>query len=393
MGTVSQLKKNNVLRVLQTIRSNSTGITRPELAIKTGLTGTTVQNIINELEEKGVVLSEGAAVSIGGRKAQKFVINPRYSYLISVYMRVNKVVIGLYDYTINLIEKEHCKIDLSSNTVEETVLQISEMITALLTRKGISKSEVAGIGFSVPGPVDFERGVVITIRGYNRWTNISLKERLEKLLNIPTYVDKDVNSCVSFLKWIHAPGLIPNMLYISIEDGIGAALMINGTVYRGNHGIAGEIGHLTVDNNTTLCACGNKGCIETVASDFAIMDRVRKEMNMPRTPDMDDVIKMATEGNTAVKNILREAVVPLSVMIRNTFLMYDPDEVFINCLWLQKNQDLFFELIDNLHDSTSLIGNSDLNISLIDIPNFGLKSAAAIVATHEIESPDSSVFK
>jgi predicted NBD/HSP70 family sugar kinase len=159
--------------------------------------------------------------------------------------------------------------------------------------------------------------------------------------------------------------------------------------------MVGEIGHITVTGNGKKCKCGNYGCLETVSSDFAIIDRARNELGIKgKNPIMiDGLIEMANNGNKKMEMIFSDAADYLSISIRNVFAMYDPDEIVINCRWLLRKKDLYFKLMDSLYDDNNLIDRRNAAIKMVDIDDFGFKSAAAIVATHEMESMDSSVFK
>jgi predicted NBD/HSP70 family sugar kinase len=183
------------------------------------------------------------------------------------------------------------------------------------------------------------------------------------------------------------------MLYFSVEDGIGAAVMFNGKVQRGNHGMVGEIGHTTVRENGKLCACGNYGCLETISSDIAIIDQACSILNVKKEKiNIDKLVEISNDGDKRIEKDFIEAAKCLAITLRNTFAMYDPDEIAINCRWLLGKKDLYFKMIDSLYDNNNLIDRRNTTIRMIDIDNFGLRSAAAIVATHEMESMESTIF-
>lgn len=394
MGNNSQLKRENVLRVLQWVKAGENGITKPELTAATDLTNTTIQNIIAELEQRGVVVCEGVSASNGGRKAQRYALNRSYRYLVGVYLRTNRITVGVFDYNISLLHKSTLRANLSERSVEETIRIIVEQVLEALRNWEIPKGLVAGIGINVPGPVDYEHGRVLTLRGYPGWKSIPLKDQIGRMTGIPTFVDKDVYSGILLLKWNRTPDTAQNMLYISVEDGIGAAVMVDGKVFRGNHGVAAEIGHIALRGNNKRCACGNIGCLETMASDFALLDQARQQglIAPDQEASIEDLIALAQSGNSAMQAIFEETVACLAVTLRNTYVMYDPDEIAINCRWLQAQQQLYYKLTDSLYDDNNLIDRRSVAIRILDIHDFGLKSAAAIVATHEVESMDSSVF-
>ena len=394
MGTNSQLKKENILQVLQFVNNKDNGITKRDIATHTGLTITTIQNIISDLEQIGVVNCFGVSSNTGGRKAQYYGINSNYRYLVGVSLRTDRISVGIFDYTINLLHSKSNTLLLSEKSVEEVIHVIADMVNDSLVESGISKTMIVGIGINIPGPVDYENGRVIAIRGYPKWKNIALRDMVASLTGLSVYVDKDTYSCLSLLNWQKIPGGAVNVMYIVIEGGIGAAVMFNGKIIRGNHGVVAEIGHITVQENGKRCACGNYGCLETISSDFAVISRARAELRIPpqKQVTIDELVVRSNEGDKKLERIFEEAAMCLSVTIRNVFAMYDPDEIFINCRWLSQKKTLYFKLLDSLYDDNNLIDRRNVLIKMIDIEDFGLKSAAAIVAATEIESLNSSIF-
>lgn len=393
MSNARQLKKENMRSVIQVIR-NSDAFTKPEIAQATGLTGATVHSIILELEERGLLDKCGFSCSNGGRKAQLYKVANDYRYVVGIALRTNKIVIGIFDFCMKMLCERSYEWTLGDHSVEETVHAMNDFFLELVEENGLNRDKIVAVGVNVPGPVDYRTGRIFSLRGYSKWHNINLADELGRLMGMRVLVDKDVNSGILLIKQLEKSPSDANMLYISVEEGIGAGIMINGEIYRGNHGVAGEIGHTTVQENGEKCNCGNIGCLELVSSDFAIIRKARAILGLTEEEKftVEEAMERSRGGEKDIEEVFVTATKYLATTIRNSFMLYDPDEIFIRCKWLELNKKLFFKLIDDLYDENTLIDRGNIKISLVNEERFVLKSAAAIVWNYELESLDSDTF-
>lgn len=391
MSNATYLKKENIKQVVLAIINNDL-ISVPRIAQITGLTGATVHGITTKLEAQGSLAKCGLSSSNGGRKAQLYTLNKDYKYLASISIRTNKIAVGIFDFKMNLIFKDVSYKDLGDTSVEETIHHIYSFLDKTIKESRVDYNKIASVGINVPGPVDYLAGNVVALRGYPKWHNINLAYQMEQLIGIPVYIDKDVSSGLMLIKQLYKCQNNSNMIYISIDGGIGAGIMIGGQSYRGNHGVAGEIGHITVQENGERCNCGNTGCLELVSSDYAIIKKSKKILHIPDEQyfSIDDAIQKYKDGCSEIKDVFIEATMYLATTIRNSFMIYDPDNIYIRCKWLEFNKALFFKLIDELYDNNTLIDRGDIKISLIQEDDFVLKSAAIIAWNNELRSIDTS---
>ncbi len=391
MSNATYLKKENIKQVVHAIINNEL-ISVPKIAQVTELTGATVHGITSKLEAQGVLSKCGYSSSNGGRKAQLYTLNKDYKYLVGISIRTNKIAVGIFDFKMNLICKSEAYRDLGEKSVEETIHHIYSFLDKTIKESRVDHNKIASIGINVPGPVDYLAGKVIALRGYPKWHNINLAYQLKQLVGIPVYIDKDVSSGLLLIKQIYKCQDNSNVLYISIDGGIGASIMTGGQIYRGNHGVAGEIGHTTVQQNGERCNCGNIGCLELVSSDYAIIRKSKKILGIPDKQNfsIDDAIQKYKEGCSEINDVFIEATMYLATTIRNSFMIYDPDDIYIRCKWLEFNKTLLFKLIDELYDNNTLIDRGDVKISLIQEENFVLRSAAIIAWNNELHSIDTS---
>lgn len=394
MRNTTELKKENLRNVISALRTREE-ITKPEIAKMTQLTTVTVNNLVAQLEQVNLIRKAGLSTSNGGRKAQVYTLNREYGYICGISLRVDRIVIGLFDFDMKmLLQKEHPWL-LDQYAVEETIQRIYQFVLDVLDTCQVDIARLIGIGINVPGPVDFDRGKVISLRGYPRWRNIDLATKLQRLLNVTVLVDKDVFSGITLIRQMTHCEDAKNLVYFSVEGGIGCGVMIQGYTYRGNHGLAGEMGHITMLNNKERCSCGNVGCLELVASDFAIIQKSREALGLAAdAPFMiADAIEQYRQKNPAVTDIFMEAIEYMAIAIRNSFMLYDPDEVFIRCKWLEVDETLFFRLVNDLYENNSLLEAEKVNLTLIHDEDFVLKSAAMIAWENELSSFDSKVYQ
>ncbi len=390
MSNATLVKKENIRKIIQTIR-NSDYVTMPEVASMTGLTVATVHNVITSLEAKSLLKKHGLSASNGGRKAQQYAINEEHCRIAGIALRTDKIKVGIFNFKMDLIIDQNFEWKLADHTVEETIHHMQLCLESIISRSGVNRDEIAAIGINAPGPVDFFSGRIIALRGYPKWRKIDLANQIHKLTGIPTFVDKDVNSGLLLVKQIKKCRDDCNILFISVEEGIGAGIMIGGEIFRGNNGIAGEIGHTIVQENGELCECGNVGCLELVSSDLAIIRQSKKVLGIPENEPftVNDAIKLYN-SDPQIKDILIKATRYLAMTIRNCSMLYDPDEIFIRCSWLEFNKALLFQLIDDFYNNNTLINRGNIHVSLIEQNKFVLRSAAAIAWNYKLSFPENS---
>jgi len=151
--------------------------------------------------------------------------------------------------------------------------QLKQQVSELIER--IGQQNISGIGISVPGPADPEKGILL-MAPYSGWRNINFRGLLSQEFDLPVYVENDVNACAVGEKRFGICQKTRHFLWITLSNGIGAAVFINGALYRGATGFAGEFGHIVVAPNGPQCGCGNRGCLEAVASAAAILRQINK---------------------------------------------------------------------------------------------------------------------
>ena len=158
-------------------------------------------------------------------------------------------------------------VDISARREQKYVLDaIINSINELITIEKKRGNKVVSIGIGSPGTIDLRKGVVVTSANFKGWKDVPLKKLLEKGVNLPVVLDNDANTAAFGEKWKGAGRKVNSLICLTMGTGIGGGIVLDGDIWHGADGMAGEIGHMTVNPEGPRCNCGNTGCLETYSS-------------------------------------------------------------------------------------------------------------------------------
>jgi len=264
------------LSILQLIHSGMNH-SRLELAKQADLSPSSITAIVQRLISKGMVVESEPATSQLGRRPVPLQIRKDVGYLIgldlgSYFMRV---VITDINGEIVFKSKTHTGMDAGRERVlEKTFLCVHQAIR----ESKVPQQSIKGIGIAHSGVIDSEEGIVLSYPRPGqimKWENVPLREIFQKEFNLPCLLEDSVRTATIAESHYGIGRGLDNFIYIDVGMGVGAGIFLDGKVYRGAGGKAGEFGHITVNENGPLCSCGNSGCLETVASSAAIIQNAR----------------------------------------------------------------------------------------------------------------------
>lgn len=234
-------KQRKNLSILELVMKRGP-ISRTEISRLTGLNIVTVSNYITEFIENGLVIEKGLDVSTGGRRPTLVELNPKSGYIIGIGLTALNIIGILVDLKAQVI----CQVkkDRPTETTEMTIDKLVETVEDILSESKIEASKIKGLGIGIPGVID-EEGQTIRWSGAMGLTmvsisGISLKDIFKKEFDIPTLVEHDAACAVFGERWFGFDPGIKDMIYM--YTGVGCGLIINGQIYRGSMGCAGEIG-------------------------------------------------------------------------------------------------------------------------------------------------------
>ncbi|MCS6907667.1 MAG: ROK family protein [Anaerolineales bacterium] len=223
---------------------------------------------------------------------------------------------------------------------EATLDSIAELILEILNKENIKSAEIRGIGLGIPGLVDPHRGIGIASVNL-RWENVFVKDEIQKRVGLPCVIENDVKAAaLGEIRYGKSKG-VESLIYLNIGTGVAAAIVLNGKIHRGQHNIAGEIGHAVVDIHGPRCQCGGRGCLEALISGPAIVRKFQEKKNRSRKTSLAEFVaenhllspKEVYEAASAGDNAARETVDEVSRFLANAIqflaLAYDPQRIVL----------------------------------------------------------------
>lgn len=250
--------------------SNTLSCAEISWRIKKSLPLTT--KLVNELIEEGYVSETGYAPSTGGRRPAMYSLKPDVLYIVSVALDQFVARIAIMDLHNNFVsEIEKLELPLYKNPQALDIL--TEKIAHVIKRSGITKDKIAGIGIGMPGFVDFKKGINYS---FFKSGGKSVTEYITGKTGIPTFIDNDSSLiALAELRFGAAQGK-KNAMVVNIGWGVGLGMILNGELFRGQNGFAGEFSHIPLFTNGKLCSCGKSGCLETETSLLVIIEKAKE---------------------------------------------------------------------------------------------------------------------
>ena len=245
----------------------------------------------------------------------------------------------------------------SEEGADRVIARMAEMveqaIVATMRETDAPRSAFRGVGIGAPGPLDRERGVVLVAPNL-KWNNVPLRDQMASLTQLPAAIDNDANCATYGEWWIGAARGGRNVVGLTIGTGIGGGLILDGKLYHGSSDMAGELGHVTIDQTGRRCGCGNYGCLEAYASGPAIAERAREALSLDvisMLPDLVDgdlsritaqtVYDAAARGDDIAREVVRDTARFLGTGIANFLNIFNPDVVVIAGGVTQAGEALF----------------------------------------------------
>ncbi|MCZ1015997.1 ROK family transcriptional regulator [Streptomyces albulus] len=256
------LRGHNAALLLGLLRAaGEEGASRLELAERTGLTPQAVSKITARLRADGLVVEAGRRASTGGKPRTVLRLVPGARHAVGVHLDRDEIVCVLADLTGRPTAVRRAPLDFGAGA--EAVLTTTAGEVAAL-REAAGGPPVLGAGVACPGPLDHATGVLRQVTGAPQWDGFPLREALAARLGLPVVLDKDTNAAALGLS--RAPEEVggASFAYLHLGTGLGAGLVLGGSLYRGPHTGAGEFGHQVLQLDGPRCGCGRRGCVEAL---------------------------------------------------------------------------------------------------------------------------------
>lgn len=356
---------------------------RAHLANLSMLKQATVTNIINDFIDWGLVKEVGFLVGSKGRRSIGISINNDDYGVLGIRLARRNYTVGLFDLSGNLVEYKREEIQPAKKPRE-----IFEAIKAeskqLLCSAGDRK--VIAVGMAIPGPYNIKGGRIELMTGVSGWNEIPIEEELTQTLELPVFLEQDANAAALAQYWHNEEDYKNSVLvYIADGQGVGAGIISNGELLKGSIGVAGEIGHTSININGPRCACGNLGCLENYCSSIAFTKKINEQLKPEKEYTFSEAAELVKQGNEKAVEIFMESCDNLSVGIVNVINSFNPAAIIIGDEMAHIAPEMMLERVRNDVKERVLpqiYANMDISMSVVSSDS--MVHGAAITAIMDI---------
>ena len=310
-------------------------VSRAEIARNTGRSRSTISEVVGRLLGTGLVMEVGAGESRGGRRPILLGFQDQAGVILGVDVGATHISVMLMDLrgrTLAWRERPH-PVRSNPKGAEALITALSE---ACLAEWNGDRSRLMGIGVAVPSPVDPGSPDRVLERVLPAWRGHNVLERLDEVFGAPVFVDNDANLGALAERWWGEAFGIDDFVYLKVATGVGAGIMIDGEIYRGATGVAGEIGHVAIDPSGPECVCGNRGCLATFVGTRQLVDRARVLMALyPGSSlagcalDIRAIEDAALADDPLALRVVEEAADRLGIVVAGVLNLLNPGSVIL----------------------------------------------------------------
>ncbi|PWW08003.1 DNA-binding transcriptional regulator NagC [Mangrovibacter plantisponsor] len=332
IGNVDLVKQLNSAAVYRLI-DQAGPISRIQIAELSHLAPASVTKITRQLLERGLIKEVDQQASTGGRRAISIITETRLFQAIGVRLGRHDATLTLFDLSARPLAEEHFPLpERTQETLQDALLNT---LATFINNNQRKIRELIAISVILPGLVEPDTGVVryMPHLPVNEWPLVSV---LEKKFNITCFVGHDIRSLALAEHYFGATRDCDDAILVRVHRGTGAGIISNGQIFIGRNGNVGEIGHIQVDPLGERCHCGNFGCLETIAANAAIENRVRQrlEQGYPSRLSLDDcdiasICKAANKGDTLATEVIEHVGRQLGKAIAIAINLFNPQKVVI----------------------------------------------------------------
>lgn len=316
-------------------------LSRTDLTEELDYSRASVTSIVGRMVSANILTEVGEGKSAGGRRPTLLDINPGLGYVVGIDIGATSVDVALANFHGEILERTSESADVR-DAPEPFLGHVADLIDALLAQRGLQPTHVLGIGVGVPGPVEFETGLLIAPPLMPLWEGYPIRADLRARFPMARVaVDNDVNMMAKGEQQAGAGKGIANFLFIKIGTGIGCGIISDGCIYRGSDGTAGDIGHICVDYNGPFCHCGNQGCLEIMAAGPAIAAQATARAEAGESAFLAerlaergqltavDVGEAAATGDRVANDIIRSSGRRLGGTLAGLVNFYNPRAIYL----------------------------------------------------------------
>jgi predicted NBD/HSP70 family sugar kinase len=347
-GTLGSLRESNRDKVVEALKALGVG-SRAQIARRTGLSRSTVSSIVADLQSDGLVVDRETgdrAATGSGRPPALIALDSSAGVAVGIDFGKRHLAVALADLSHQILAEQWVVMG-EDYAADEAMLEAVRLVERVLDEGDADRDRVLGVGMGIPGPIH-ATGVVGSSSILPGWNGRSPEERMAQLLDLPVSGGNDAN-LGALAEFTYGAGRgASSLVYLKLATGIGAGIVIDGRLFKGAGGTAGEIGHTTIDETGDICRCGNRGCLETYAGAAAIAGLLSRSLG--EELGLDDVLSRALHGDPGCRRALADAARHVGVAVANLCNLVNPERIVVGGS-MARAGDLLF---DPLRESVNL---------------------------------------
>ena len=321
-GSQTSLREANRARIVDSLKHHG-HLTQVELAGATGLSPATVSNIVKELAASGVLHTTVGSRS--GRRAIEVTLARQLGLVAGLHFSARHLRIAISDIGRTVVAENHVPLALEhkyDRELDRAALLLSDMVETVNATLG----DILAVGVAIPAAVEIDTGFISTPGLMKGWKGVPVAEEFENRIQRPVFLDNEANlGGLAELRAGAARGS-RGAAYIRVGHSISAGLLFDGQLFRGVTGKAGQIGHVTIDENGPICHCGSRGCLDTLAGGPALLELFRGDPGMQRVRDL---LLRAESGDASAKRVIADAGRHIGIAAASLCNLFDPELLVI----------------------------------------------------------------
>jgi predicted NBD/HSP70 family sugar kinase len=349
------------------ILCDGVGRSRAELVSLTGFARATVTSRVEELLRSGLISSEKEAASTGGRPSVRFVLRPGAKLVVAADFGATHAHVAVMDLAGSRIASTLSPRAIAAGP-ESSLAWLRETVEELLEHAIRSLEDIVAIGIGLPGPVEHATGRPTNPPIMPGWDGYDVPRDVRTWIDVPVLVDNDVNVMALGEKMIAWPD-VDNLLFVKVSTGIGAGIICGGILLRGEDGSAGDIGHIAIPRGgSTVCRCGNTGCLEAVAGVPAILDAV----NLARhgkapVATIYELLELGKKGDIAAMTVVRQAGRDLGEVLSMCVSVLNPSVIVVGGALAQLKDVLIAGIREVVYSRSAPLATHHLTIAATQV--------------------------
>ncbi|MDR4949591.1 ROK family transcriptional regulator [Neobacillus cucumis] len=379
---VYQINKSTILNMIRL----EGPISKTELSKRIGLSIPTIMKITSDFLNSGLIRVLGKANSTGGKPAELLEFIPNSHYLIGINIGRHNLNGVIMDLSANIIAKESCK---TGDVLPESLLveKVISLVNSLINKSKIKQEAFLGMGVAMPGIL--ENGKVLFSPDFS-WENYDL---LSELSNYFDWLNISIDNSNRLLAlgehWFGSGVGATSLFCVNLGYGIGSAIIENGIIVKGSSGTAGEFGHYVLEKNGELCSCGNRGCLESVASGNAIARTAQEKVKNGEITTINNAVNDVTDieakvvfdemrkGDKVATDIVKYAVEGIGIALSSCINLLDPEYIILSG-GLVKSNDLYLPYLKEVVRKNQMpYAGRKLEIRIGSLGDYGASVGAA----------------